>query len=239
MTRTVTAAQIDALLPQTQCGQCGFDSCHPYAEALARGETAINRCPPGGQEGADALANLLGVEPQPLDSSCGKPKPIPERAEIIEALCIGCTLCIQACPVDAIVGAAKRMHTVIVEECTGCELCMAPCPMDCIRMLPMPERARESTAVRRGRHDLARARFQAHNARLAEKHARNESHRGSEHAHRSTAWVDAEARVANLMARVKLENVSRETSQRPPAVAAAIARAKARREAAKNQENGD
>lgn len=237
MTRAITATQVDALLPQTQCGQCGFDGCEPYAEALVRDETTVDRCPPGGQEGADALARLLGVTPRPLDPSCGTPKPLPERAEIIEDLCIGCTRCIQACPVDAIMGAAKRMHTVIAEECTGCELCVAPCPVDCIRMVPVPERAHESTAIRQERRDLARARFQARNARLAQERAQRSARRHG--SHQPDARADPEARIAQLMARVKQESGSREAGGRPPAVAAAIARAKARREAANNRENGN
>jgi Na+-translocating ferredoxin:NAD+ oxidoreductase subunit B len=128
--------KIDAILPQTQCGQCGFPGCKPYAEAIAKGEAEINRCPPGGEEGVKKLAALLGVEPKPLDPSHGQPKP-KSVAVIDENLCIGCTLCIQACPVDAILGAAKHMHTVLASECTGCELCVAPCPVDCISMHPI------------------------------------------------------------------------------------------------------
>ena len=124
--------KIDAILPQTQCGQCGFPGCKPYAEAIAKGEADINRCPPGGEVGVKRLAELLGVEPKPLGEGLEhKPKSV---AVIDENLCIGCTLCIQACPVDAIVGAAKQMHTVVPELCTGCELCVQPCPVDCIQM---------------------------------------------------------------------------------------------------------
>jgi electron transport complex protein RnfB len=124
--------KIDAILPQTQCGQCGYPGCKPYAEAISKGDADINRCPPGGEEGVKRLAELLGVEPKPLGEGLEhKPKSV---AVIDEALCIGCTLCIQACPVDAIVGAAKQMHTVVADECTGCELCIQPCPVDCIRM---------------------------------------------------------------------------------------------------------
>ena len=128
---------IDALLPQTQCGQCGHPGCKPYAEAIANGE-AINRCPPGGQETVDRLANLLGVESLPLDAD----ETTADQdlvAVIIEEECIGCTKCIQACPVDAIIGAAKLMHTVIVDDCTGCDLCVDPCPVDCIDMVPRPK----------------------------------------------------------------------------------------------------
>lgn len=127
--------KIDAVLPQTQCGQCGYPGCRPYATAIAKGEADINLCPPGGEEGVKKLAELLGVEPKPLNAE-PKPKSV---AYIDENLCIGCTLCIQACPVDAILGAAKQMHTVIASECTGCELCVAPCPVDCISMVPLKE----------------------------------------------------------------------------------------------------
>jgi electron transport complex protein RnfB len=127
--------RIDALLPQTQCAQCGYPGCAPYARAIARGEADINRCPPGGDATIRALARLLGRAPRPLDPARGAHKPR-AVAFIDEATCIGCTLCIQACPVDAIVGAAKLMHTVIAAECTGCELCVPPCPVDCIEMRP-------------------------------------------------------------------------------------------------------
>ncbi|BBP00274.1 electron transport complex subunit RsxB [Sulfuriferula nivalis] len=130
--------KIDAILPQTQCGQCGFPGCKPYAEAIASGQADINQCPPGGDEGARKLAELMGVEFKPLNAEFGEPKP-KSVAVIDEAICIGCTLCIQACPVDAILGAAKQMHTVIAKECTGCELCIAPCPVDCITMEPIKE----------------------------------------------------------------------------------------------------
>jgi electron transport complex protein RnfB len=129
--------QIDALLPQTQCGQCGYPGCKPYAEAIAREEVAINRCPPGGQHTIDALADLLNREAIPLDETHGAEADLPTVAVIREAECIGCTKCIQACPVDAILGAAKQMHTVIAAECTGCDLCVAPCPVDCIDMVPV------------------------------------------------------------------------------------------------------
>ena len=127
--------QIDALLPQTQCGQCGHPGCRPYAEGIAAGE-AINKCPPGGQTTIDQLAELLNVESVPLDAEHGV-EDVRKVAYIREDECIGCTKCIQACPVDAILGAAKQMHTVIVDECTGCDLCVEPCPVDCIDMLPV------------------------------------------------------------------------------------------------------
>ncbi|MFT5592792.1 MAG: electron transport complex protein RnfB [Oceanicoccus sp.] len=129
--------QIDALLPQTQCGQCSYPGCRPYAEAIAGGEEKINKCPPGGESTIAAIADLLGVEPEPLDAEHGTEKESAMVAVIREDECIGCTKCIQACPVDAILGAAKQMHTVIADECTGCDLCLDPCPVDCIDMVPV------------------------------------------------------------------------------------------------------
>ncbi|MQY50354.1 electron transport complex subunit RsxB [Rhodocyclus tenuis] len=127
--------KIDAILPQTQCGQCGYPGCKPYAAAIAKGEADINLCPPGGADGVQKLAELLGREAKPLDAE-EKPK---QTALIDEQRCIGCTLCIQACPVDAIVGAAKQLHTVVDPLCTGCELCLKPCPVECIAMNPVGE----------------------------------------------------------------------------------------------------
>jgi electron transport complex protein RnfB len=126
--------RIDAALPQTQCGRCGYPGCRPYAAAIARGEAAINRCPPGGMEGVRALSRITGHAVQPLAPECGV-EATPSVAVIDEAACIGCTKCIQACPVDAIVGASKFMHTVLPDLCTGCALCVAPCPVDCIQMI--------------------------------------------------------------------------------------------------------
>ena len=128
------ADQIEAILPQTQCGQCNYPGCRPYAEAIASGEADINQCPPGGENQIKALAALLGIEPKPLNPENGEEKP-KAVAVIDELACIGCTLCIQACPVDAILGASKQMHTVIESECTGCDLCLPPCPVDCIEMV--------------------------------------------------------------------------------------------------------
>lgn len=128
--------RLDRLLPQTQCGQCGFDGCRPYAAAMAQGEADIDRCPPGGDEGARALAQALGVPARPYDRSRGTQAP-PQVAVVVEADCIGCTKCIQACPVDAIIGASKHMHTVIAPLCTGCALCVPACPVDCIVLEPV------------------------------------------------------------------------------------------------------
>lgn len=167
-------SRIDALLPQTQCGKCGHPGCKPYAEGIASGE-AINKCPPGGDETIAALAHLLNVNVIALDTERGNAPP--QVAFIREAECIGCTKCIQACPVDAIVGAAKLMHTVIVDECTGCDLCVAPCPVDCIDMLPLPLATvvpivgglaanDAQRAERTAKRNHARQRFEARNARL-------------------------------------------------------------------------
>jgi electron transport complex protein RnfB len=128
------AERIEALLPQTQCTQCGYAGCKPYAQAISRGEAGIDQCPPGGDAGVVALAELLGRAPVPVNPVHGLHKPA-QVALVREAECIGCTKCIQACPVDAIVGAPKLMHTVIAELCTGCELCLPPCPVDCIDLV--------------------------------------------------------------------------------------------------------
>lgn len=128
--------RIDNILPQTQCGQCGYPGCKPYAQAIVDGD-AINKCPPGGQTTINALADLLDIEAPQLDVEHGSESDVKTVAFIREAECIGCTKCIQACPVDAILGAAKQMHTIIIDECTGCDLCVEPCPVDCIDMVPV------------------------------------------------------------------------------------------------------
>jgi electron transport complex protein RnfB len=134
------ADRLDALLPQTQCTRCGYPACRPYAEAMAAGQAPINRCPPGGAAGIGRLAAALGRDVVPLDPECGDAHAIERIARVVEADCIGCTKCIQACPVDAIVGAPKLMHTVIVDYCTGCDLCLPPCPVDCIEMFELAGR---------------------------------------------------------------------------------------------------
>ena len=166
MNPSVSIAAIDALLPQTQCTKCGYPSCLDYARGIAEGTSDINRCPPGGMHSINALADLLDTPPKALDSSCGQSDGW-LYARITEAQCIGCTLCIAACPVDAIVGSGKLMHTIIENECTGCELCLPPCPVDCITLAPCApfegpspwpelapekaERARVRVAARRAR----------------------------------------------------------------------------------------
>ena len=153
---------IDALLPQTQCRQCGYAGCRPYAEAIAAGRADINQCPPGGEDGVRALAALLGVAATQVDPRYGATQP-PAVAVIDESSCIGCTLCLEACPVDAIVGAARLMHTVIARDCTGCGLCIPPCPVDCIAMVPTG--AQITRAQQRIAADQARQRFLRREAR--------------------------------------------------------------------------
>jgi Na+-translocating ferredoxin:NAD+ oxidoreductase subunit B len=169
---TTLTGRIDALLPQTQCRQCGYAGCLPYAEAISSGAADINRCPPGGNAVIEDLAALLQRPPIALDATCGVTKP-PAVALIDEAWCIGCTLCIQACPVDAIAGAAKLMHTVIAQECTGCELCIPPCPVDCITMTPVTLAEEHGTREHRlARAAHARRRYVARENRLATERAR-------------------------------------------------------------------
>ncbi len=156
----VTADAIDAVLPQTQCRRCGFDGCLPYAQAIAGGRAAIDRCPPGGPAVIARLAALTGRCEIPPDPSCG-PQPTPHRVVIDEQHCIGCTKCIQACPVDAIAGAVKFLHVVIGEACTGCDLCLPPCPVDCIEIRPVERQWTDTDAI------AARRRFHAREQRLA------------------------------------------------------------------------
>lgn len=178
MTRPL-ADQLEDLLPQTQCTKCGYPACRPYAEAMARGEAEINQCPPGGMEGVRRLAAATGRTVIPINPANGLERPRPV-AFIDEALCIGCTLCIQACPVDAILGAAKQMHTILPSLCTGCDLCVAPCPVDCIAMVPVTgERtgwdawSQQDADAARERHDFRTARLtrerEENDARLAAK----------------------------------------------------------------------
>jgi electron transport complex protein RnfB len=175
------ADQIEDLLPQTQCTKCAYPACRPYAEAIAGGQANYNQCPPGGAEGIARLAHLLGKPVIPLNPENGQERVRPV-AVIDEALCIGCTLCIQACPVDAIIGAAKQMHTILPDLCTGCDLCVAPCPVDCIAMVDVtPGRtgwaawSQQQADSARQRHDFRRARLQRekaeNDARLAAKAA--------------------------------------------------------------------
>ncbi|MFZ6814351.1 electron transport complex subunit RsxB [Undibacterium sp. Rencai35W] len=159
------ADQLENLLPQTQCTKCGYPACRPYAEAIAEGKANYNQCPPGGQEGVNRLAQLLGKPRIPLDISHGLERVRPV-AVIDEAYCIGCTLCIQACPVDAILGAAKQMHTVLPSLCTGCDLCVAPCPVDCISMVDVTPGKTGWNAWTPDQADQARQHFHARELRL-------------------------------------------------------------------------
>ncbi|WP_024619190.1 electron transport complex subunit RsxB [Pseudomonas kilonensis] len=191
--------RIDALLPQTQCGKCGHPGCKPYAEGIAQGEP-INKCPPGGRETIAALAELMKIPVLELDTSRGvAPAQI---AFIREAECIGCTKCIQACPVDAIVGAAKLMHTVLIDECTGCDLCVAPCPVDCIEMRPLPTAnvlpivgglafSTEEQQARTAKRNHARRRFEQRNVRLR----REEEQRQAERLARTQRAAQAQAQT--------------------------------------------
>ena len=204
------ADRIDALLPQTQCTRCGYQGCRPYAEAIAGGQADINQCPPGGNAGIVKLADLLKTLPKALNPANGIEQPL-EVAVIDEALCIGCTLCIQACPVDAIVGAAKLMHTVLSSWCTGCELCIAPCPVDCIAMLPVtPTHAWNDDDAA-----LARGRYYARNQRLAD----DARAREQKLAAKSTSSTPAaDPRIDDAQAR------------KQAVIAAAVERARAQRE---------
>jgi electron transport complex protein RnfB len=189
------AERIDALLPQTQCTKCGYPACRPYAEAIARGEAEINQCPPGGDAAIRGLAGLLGREVRPLNPRNGIEQP--RRVAIIdEARCIGCTLCIQACPVDAIVGAAKLMHTVVTELCSGCDLCVLPCPVDCIDMVSA---TLADATWDRARADAARERFEQRGARL-EREQRERAERLAARALKAKEDPDAENKRAIIQA---------------------------------------
>ena len=207
------ADRIDAVLPQTQCTKCGFSGCRPYAEAIAAGTAGINQCPPGGAIGIDRLAAVTGRPPLPLNPSHGVERPL-HVAVIDESLCIGCTLCIQACPVDAIVGAARVMHTVVAEWCNGCDLCVAPCPMDCIAMVPvLPVRAWNDDDAR-----WSRARYEARGKRLAVERAEREQ----------SLLLKAQSKLVDLSGRDDL--APEESARKRAVVQAAIERARARRQ---------
>ncbi|MHB8495367.1 MAG: RnfABCDGE type electron transport complex subunit B [Casimicrobiaceae bacterium] len=178
---TALAGRIDDLLPQTQCTRCGYPGCRPYADAIALGEADINRCPPGGESVLASLASLLGRAAPALDASRGAPGPL-RIARIDEAACIGCTLCIQACPVDAIIGAQKRLHGVLSSLCSGCELCIPPCPVDCIAMEPAGRSWEVADA------HAARARYEARRVRIASR--RDAASRSADERKRKAA-VDA------------------------------------------------
>ncbi len=224
------ANRLDAILPQTQCTKCGFDGCRPYAEAMAQGEADVNRCPPGGQAGIVALAQRLGVSEKPLDASRGEHGPL-QLAVIDETHCIGCTLCIQACPVDAIVGANLRMHTVLPDRCTGCDLCVAPCPVDCIDMVPtQPERWWSPADA-----DVARQAYEARRDRLARLETVAHSRRPDAADVAGAITGSAEPHPANHSAPFASDTAGVARANDPAearraAVAAALARARARRQ---------
>jgi len=202
---------INALLPQTQCRRCGYTGCRPYAEAIATGSAPINRCPPGGAAGIARLASLLAIAPIALDTACGSEGPR-TVARIEPEHCIGCTKCIQACPVDAIIGAPKRMHTVITELCTGCDLCVPPCPVDCIVIEPLDPQPlpiwsdADATA--------ARARHEARASRLLRVAAERD---------RRLA-----ARASTKLEALQTEPATGDTARKRAAIEAAIARARER-----------
>jgi electron transport complex protein RnfB len=199
------AERIDALLPQTQCTKCGYPACRPYAEAIAGGEAEINQCPPGGDATIRGLAGLLGREVRPLNPRNGTEQP--RRVAIIdEARCIGCTLCIQACPVDAIVGAAKLMHTVVTELCTGCDLCVLPCPVDCIDMVPATG---ADATWDRARADAARERFEQRGARL-EREQRERAERLAARTLKAKEDPDAEKKRAIIQAAIERARARRQ-----------------------------
>jgi electron transport complex protein RnfB len=207
--RMPLAHRIDAILPQTQCAQCGYAGCMPYAQAIARGEAAINRCPPGGDALIRKIARLTARPYLGLDQSCGIDKPR-QAALIDEARCIGCTLCIQACPVDAIVGAPKLMHTIIASECTGCELCLAPCPVDCITLEPAPWASLQLLlGAKKRAAERARNRFQARNQRI-ERERRERAQRLSA---KSDA-TDANPRVAADAAGIRKQAIVKAAIER-------------------------
>lgn len=192
--------QIDAILPQTQCGKCGYCGCEPYAKAIAAGEADINQCPPGGETGIHKLAALLKREFKPLNPRFGVEKPR-EIAVIEEELCIGCTLCIEACPVDAIIGASKQMHTVIVAYCTGCELCVPPCPVDCIHMRPAVQPLWSQQDA-----DAARECFDLRNLRLQREQQEKEQ-RLAQKAH-APAQDQKKAAVQLALERARMRRIS-------------------------------
>ena len=207
--------RIDALLPQTQCGKCGHPGCKPYAQGIVDGEP-INKCPPGGEETIVALAELLKIPVLELDISRG-PAP-PQIAFIREAECIGCTKCIQACPVDAIVGAAKLMHTVLIDECTGCDLCVAPCPVDCIEMHPLPAHTipvvgglafdLEEQRARAEKRDHARQRFERRNQRLLHEEQQKQAEREARAARAAQPQVSTADPVQAALERVRAQKAA-------------------------------
>ena len=213
------ADRIHALLPQTQCTRCGYPDCRAYAEAIASGEARINQCPPGGQEGISRLARLTGQPEQPLDPAFGREGPM-TVAVIDENWCIGCTLCIKACPTDAILGTNKRMHTVIEAYCTGCDLCLPVCPVDCITMEPISGSRTGWQAWGPEQAVTARVRYERRRERLASE----ASVRIARHE------AQAQAKLADLAAHSRLTDPAT-LDRKKTLIAAALTRARAAREA--------
>lgn len=213
----ISIADIDRALPQTQCTRCGYPDCQSYAQAIAQGEADINQCPPGGQEGVARLAQLTGLAAKPLNPDNGIEGP---RTIVIidEAWCIGCTLCIAACPTDAILGANKRMHTVIEPYCTGCELCIPACPVDCISLEPVDESLTGWAAWPQELADLGKSRYQARQARLQRE----------QHEHEARMQAEAVEKLSNLAAHTKGTDRPGEMDRKRAVIEAALAKAKAR-----------
>jgi electron transport complex protein RnfB len=209
----ISADRIDAWLPQTQCTQCGYPRCRAYAEAVANGKADINQCPPGDEVTIRALAELLHVAPKPLDPSFGAHRPR-ARAVIDETLCIGCRKCIDACPVDAILGAHKLMHTVIAPECTGCELCLPPCPVDCITMQPVGSAPASEPWLEYAHAETNRWRARTEN-RLRRLARRKRTRHGTPHSTESTAPLppDRERIRAEIRAAVERVKTKRKIRQ--------------------------
>ncbi|MDD2915348.1 MAG: electron transport complex subunit RsxB [Gallionella sp.] len=230
---TPLADRIDDILPQTQCGKCGYPGCRPYAEAIANHEAEINHCPPGGEAGIRELASLLGVAFKPFGADVViKP---PSVAYIDENICIGCTLCLQACPVDAISGASKLMHTVISPLCTGCELCVAPCPVDCISIQPLPQTAptreqqRAAAKAARERYRFRLARIERDKREKAERLAQKEAAAAKTAV---TQETDAQALIQAALERAKAQAAAaapKNTAQLTPEQQAQIDEIEARR----------
>jgi electron transport complex protein RnfB len=237
VTDTKTLAdRIEDLLPQTQCTKCGYPACRPYAEAVASGEANYNQCPPGGAEGIARLAALLGKPVIPLNSANGVERPRP-LAVIDEQVCIGCTLCMQACPVDAIVGAPKQMHTVIAELCTGCDLCVPPCPVDCIALPPVTGEATGWDAWSQAQADAARERHDRREARLAREREAAETRAAARRAGSAAAAQVTETTQANAAAPSAAPAADDAEAKKRAIIQAALDRARKKKEelAAKGQ----
>ncbi len=217
MTLQALIEQIDAALPQTQCTRCGYPDCHSYAQAVAQQEAGINQCPPGGAEGIERLAALTGRPALPLSEAHGQEGPL-KLAVIDESWCIGCTLCIKACPVDCIVGAPKQMHWVVNAQCTGCELCVPACPVDCIAMVELQPTLSAWAAWSPAQAAQARDRYQFHKLKLSREAHENELR----------LQAKAEAKLAHLEEASKITD-PQELDRKRAVIEAALARARAKR----------